>query len=99
MPNGKQQKQNRPYGEMNVVNRVDSTDKGICQNPELASRIENAVAPESWASICSMAGNGCLSRHTFSFNLVRSTQYIPCHSVLVQPLIRHTILWVPQSSL
>ena len=59
---------------MSDVNRADSTDKGICQNPELASRIENTVAPESWASICSMAGNGCLSQHTFSFNLVRSTQ-------------------------
>ena len=59
---------------MNVVNRADSSDKGICQNPELTSKIENTVAPESWPNICSIAGNGCYSLHTFSFNLVRSTQ-------------------------
>ena len=59
---------------MNVVNRADSSDKGICQNPELTSKIENTVAPESWPNICSIAGNGCYSLHTFSFNLVISTQ-------------------------
>ena len=99
MLNGKRRKQNQPYGEMNVVNQADSTDKGICQNPKLASRIENTIAPESWASICSMAGNGCLSQYTFSFNLVRSTRIrtLPfCFGTTTNPA-HHSV--VPQSSL
>ena len=74
LPNGNRQKQNLPNGEINVVKLADSADNGICQKPELASKIEKTVTPESWANTCSTAGNGRLSRHTFSFNLVRSTQ-------------------------
>ena len=41
---------------MNVVRGINSGNKGICQNPELASSLENTLAPASWASVWSTAG-------------------------------------------
>ena len=67
MPNGSLRKQNRPKGVMKVVSGMDSGDRGICQNPELASSFENTLAPASWANVLSTAGRGCLSRHTLLF--------------------------------
>jgi len=74
MPKGKCLKQYRPYGEIKVVSKADSRERGICQNPELASKVENTVAPASCVIVCSTAGKGCLSRQMLSFNLLRSTQ-------------------------
>ena len=42
MPKGGWLKQNWPCGVMKVVRRADSV---ICQSPELASNLENTVAP------------------------------------------------------
>ena len=42
-------------GVMNVVSGIDSGDRGICQNPELASSLEKTFAPASWPST---DGNG-----------------------------------------
>ena len=41
MPKGNLWKQNLPNGVMKVVSGIDSGDRGICQNPELASNLEN----------------------------------------------------------
>ena len=59
---------------MKVVSGIDSGDRGICQNPELASSLEKTFAPASWPSTWSTDGNGCLSLHTLLFNRVKSTQ-------------------------
>ena len=45
MPNGKQLKQNLPMGVINVVNSADWGESFICQKPELASSLENILAP------------------------------------------------------
>ena len=59
---------------MNVVSLAESGERGICQNPELASSLLRTVAPASCASTWSTAGKGCLSRRTLWLSLVRSTQ-------------------------
>ena len=48
IPSGSLRKQYRPYGVINVVRHADSVDSGICQKPELASSLENTVAPASY---------------------------------------------------
>ena len=45
MPNGKWLKQKLPLGVMKVVNNADLGESFICQNPELASSLENILAP------------------------------------------------------
>ena len=40
MPNGRRLKWNQPNGVRNVVKGADSGSRGICQNPEAASRDE-----------------------------------------------------------
>ena len=54
--------------------KADSGDNGICQNPLLASSIENKFAPVNWANTCSITGSGCRSLQSLSFSLVKSTQ-------------------------
>ena len=49
IPKGSLLKQNLLKGVTNVVRRRDSGDRGICQNPLLASNLVNSVAPTSWA--------------------------------------------------
>ena len=56
MPKVRLLKQNLPTGVINVVNNADCLDSLICQNPELASSLENTWAPWSWASVCSTEG-------------------------------------------
>ena len=59
---------------MKVGGNALSLSSGICQNPELASKVENTRAPTSCARDCSTAGRGCLSRLTLLLRWVRSTQ-------------------------
>ena len=58
MPNGSLLNRYRPNGVMKVVSREDSLARGICQNSELASSLENTQALAIWARICSIAGKG-----------------------------------------
>ena len=74
IPNGNLLKQNRPYGVTNMVNSLDSSANGICQNPLFASSLLNIAAPVSWARVVSTFGIGCTSRRTFSFSGFMSTQ-------------------------
>ena len=50
---------------INVVGKADSGDNGICQNPQLASSLENNFAPVNWANTCSTTGRMSLSTDTF----------------------------------
>ena len=74
IPNGSLLKQKHPKGVMKVVSGTDSGERRICQNPELASSLDNILAPASWPNVESTAGRGCRSLHTLSFNRVRSMQ-------------------------
>src|SRR4029434_2502257 len=47
IPKHKRLKQYRPNGVMNVVSNLESSERGICQNPEFASNFENTLAPSS----------------------------------------------------
>ena len=58
---------------MNIVSNDDIFDKGICQNPELASSFEKTCPPASCPSVCSTDGKMCRSLCTLSFSFVRST--------------------------
>ena len=40
-----------PKGDVIVVSSKDSQERGICQNPKLASSFENTLAAVNWASI------------------------------------------------
>ena len=73
MPNGNHLKDYRQKGFLNVVRGIDSGERGICQNPELASSLENTLAPASCAIVWSTEGRGCRSLHMLSFNRLRST--------------------------
>ena len=61
MPNGSLLNRYRSNGAMS---REDSLARGICQNPELASNLENIQVPAIWARICSTAGGVMLSTYT-----------------------------------
>lgn len=74
IPNGRRLKQYLPKGVIKVVSNADSSDSLICQNPELASSLENTFAPPSCANVCSTEGRMCRSLLTLSLSLVRSTQ-------------------------
>ena len=74
MPKDRRLKQNRPNGVMKVVSKADSFDSFICQNPELASSLENTLEPASCARLCSTDGRIRRSLWTFSLSLVRLTQ-------------------------
>ena len=47
-----------PKGVMKVVRARDSSDKGICQKPQLASSYLNVVAPARQLSVSSTFGKG-----------------------------------------
>ena len=76
IPKGNQLKQYLPKGVMKVVSRAESRESSTCQNPELASSFENILAAPIWANVFSTDGNIWRSRHTLSFNLVKSTQIL-----------------------
>lgn len=66
MPNRSLLKQCRPDGVMKVVRRRDSSERGICQNPLLASSFVKTLAPASWVSVLSTLGSGWTSlRHYY----------------------------------
>ena len=73
MPNGRQLKQNRKIGVMKVVSFHDSSSKGICQKPELASSFEKIVLSRSFARFSSMPCIGWTLR-TALLSGVSSTQ-------------------------
>ena len=62
MPKGNLLKQNLPKGVINVVNRWESSDKGIYQNPLFASSLLNTVAPANLPRVSSTEGMGCTSQ-------------------------------------
>lgn len=59
---------------MNEVYRADSGDRGICQNPLLASSFLKNLAPARDPNVCSTEGSMYFSHHTSSYRLVRSQQ-------------------------
>ena len=73
IPKGNLLKQKRPIGVMKVVSNLNCGDKGICQNPLLASNFENTFAPVNCARVSSTRGNGCTSLCTHSLRGFRST--------------------------
>ena len=73
IPKGNLLKQKRPNGVMKVVSNLDCGDKGICQNPLLASNFENIFAPVNCARVSSTRGNGCISLCTHLLRGFRST--------------------------
>ena len=58
MPKGNLLKQNLPKGVINAVNRQESSDNGIYQNPLFASNLVNTVAPASLPKVSSTEGYG-----------------------------------------
>ena len=46
-----------------IVKSFESSDKGVCQNPELAVKLKKTFAPESFDSVSSAVGNTCNSLH------------------------------------
>ena len=74
MPNGSLLKQYRPNGVTKVVSSRDSSSRGICQNPLLASSLENILLFPSFARLSSTEGMGWTSRWTALLSSVRSTQ-------------------------
>jgi len=74
MPKGNLLKQYLPNGIRTVVKWRDSSIRGICQNPLLASNLVKQVAPASWANVSSTLGSGWISLKTLSFNAFKSTQ-------------------------
>ena len=74
IPKGSRFMQKRPNGVKNVVRRLDSGSKGICQNPLFASSLVKTVDPERRARSSSTDLSGWTSRRTALFRAVRSTQ-------------------------
>ena len=74
IPNGRRLKQYRPNGVTNVVRCCDSTSRGICQNPLLASSLENILLLPNCARLSSTVGIGWTSLWTALLGWVRSTQ-------------------------
>ena len=78
MPNGSLLKQYLPTGVMTVVRSHEEGERGICQNPLLASSLEKILAPLSHANVSLTFGSGCtyFSEYmpTLLFNGLRSTQ-------------------------
>ena len=60
---------------MKVVSKRDCLERGICQNPLLASSFVNTFAPDSCASVSSTLGRGWTSRRTLLFSGLRSTTF------------------------
>ena len=58
-----------------VSNRED-WDRGICQNPLLASNFEKTFAPASWAKVSSTFGSGWTSLSTLWLSGLRSTHIL-----------------------
>ena len=56
IPNGSLLKQKRPNGETKVVSNFDSSSKGICQNPLLASSLEKILLSPTLARFSSTEG-------------------------------------------
>lgn len=43
---------------MNVINRREAGERGICQKPLFASNLVNSLAPVNWARVSSTLGRG-----------------------------------------
>ena len=71
---GKWLKQKQPKGVIKVVNNFDSSSKGICQKPVLASNFMNILLSPSMARLLSTEPMGWVLRCTALFSGVRSTQ-------------------------
>ena len=99
IPNGSLLKQYRPKGVIKVVRCLDGSVKGTCQNPLLASNLENTLAPANRARVSSTGGMGCTYRSTFPFKCFKSTHILmlpdffwttimpECHSVCWSTLL------------
>ena len=73
IPNGSLLKQYLPNGVMKVVNGRDSSARGICQNPELASSLLNTLAP---VSVSSTLGIGYVFLMMLLLSGFKSTQIL-----------------------
>ena len=60
-------------GEIKVVSSREDYDRGICQNPLLASSLEKTLAPASWANVSFTLGSGCTSLSTLVLSGFKST--------------------------
>ena len=76
IPKGKRLKQKQPKGVIKVVNNFESSSKGICQKPLLASNFVNILLSPSMARLSSTEPMGWVSRCTALFSGVRSTQIL-----------------------
>ena len=65
---------NLPNSDRKVIKGWDSSARGFCQNPELASNLWNTSALANWPRVSSTLGRGWTSRRTFELSLCRSTQ-------------------------
>ena len=90
IPNGTLLKQKHPKGVMNVVSRLDSSARGICQNPLFASSLLKTFAPDSCAKVISTFGIGWTSRKTFLLSGLRSIQIRTVLSPLEPQPLWHT---------
>ena len=61
IPKGSLREQYLPNGLVNVVSSSDLGERGICQNPELASSFVNTFATFSLPSVCPTEGRLCFS--------------------------------------
>ena len=76
IPMGMRQKQNLPTGVMNVVRGMLLMSSGTCQNPIVASRVENTVAPANLGAMSSRFGSMVRGGFTDLFNLLKSAQIL-----------------------
>jgi len=76
MLNGSKLKQNHPYGVVNVVNNLDSSASGICQNPLLESNLLNIVASVNCAKVVLTFGIVWFSCRKFSLIGFMSIQIV-----------------------
>ena len=73
MPKGSRLKQNRPSGVLKVVRSLGSSSSGICQNPLLASSLEEMVLPWSFARLSSTVFIRWTSLATSRLSAIKST--------------------------
>ena len=91
IPKGSLLKQNRPQGVINVVSRHDSGQRGIYQNPLLASKRLKTVAPINCPNKSSQRwGGGRLYKEHFHSKLLNPCRYVLHLTSLGLRLFRNT---------
>jgi hypothetical protein len=88
-------KQYRPIGVRNVVRSLDSSARGICQKPQLASNFVNISTTDSSANRSSILRRGWTFRWTLCFSHHKSTHIQMDPLFLGTQSFQHTIVWAP----